>query len=245
MRFIQLIFVLLITTYGCDEKNTTDLNEFHPFQDDSYKGNNPFNYINYNTNSVFVFKDGGSDGASIVSILEIPNEKTNIDDSSVTFVRYYDFDIEMLNSQLTKRKFSERDRVRSQIRNYMTYIFALDCDKMPSLTHYKHFNKKEFEKVRSNTLRKNGQLKISYFIFDPVQMKTIWINPYDGYSTEEYKLLKWISRFMPKISYVEKYCFDKAMKKTLDLQDYFKMTHFIIPKEEVFAGMYKYPDSED
>lgn len=213
-----ILLTLLSTLLGCQREKNSRPN-FHFYYSDGYLRNNPFNYIAFKEDYIYIMRKGFS--AFNEAVIEVPINGDTIGNEIIKNIVYYYFDISTTNKEFGKR--SVEDSSKSiQVRNVIQYIFELNVSKTPDFEGLKEYNGSEFEKKKFNN-------NLSFLIFIPNEEKCYVINETKNWTKEEKRILNWIS-FLSDISFVEAMYYDMFTGNyNSDFHKYPELKNYVIP----------------
>lgn len=210
-----------------EEKKSYDI----PFYSDGYAANNPLKYIRMNDSSVYIMREAlGYWGPGII---EIPARMDEVNDQSFKNLVLYDFDIGTENDMYVKRIYKKKDYQRSEVRNFIGYVFKKTPKTISSFEGLPVFKWKEYEKLVQDSYNSKGYALYNYFILDNRIGKMYWINPYDGYSRKETEILKWIGGIVADISVKENCYYERLTRYKYCECDSLRDRDYIIPSSEI------------
>lgn len=231
---IHLMLMLALVSCTRDEKGKNNqfeqLQKKNPISAIGHKWNLCLNYLPFNSNSIFLIREDFLYGDYTVI------EFTNFTEGESRELRLYEFDLMTANKEYQRRSspvFSDR---KSKLRNIQTFIFDFPDTIIPRFKDIQLFDKKKYE-INSSSPNK----KFSYFLLDSKKNSLYWINPNDGISMSEKKILNWLKPFVSKISCQEKLYFEYVVNqrdkhsKILSKEEIIKQygDSFLIPSVEL------------
>jgi hypothetical protein len=210
-----LVIIGVVLLDGCMGNSKIDPIE-NPYIASYFRNNSPLNYVHLNSNSLFICTEGTS--LSYPSIIEVPYK--NIDKQKLKDVRYYNFDIDIENQEISKRANKKLSPYRCDYRNIRQFFIPMKIDTFPDLNGLSKFNRKNYTQMVDNNIKKGLRIKYTYFIFNSKSKEMLFINPYDGFDDSEKKILTWIRKIVLNLSPLDLRYYDLVNSNPKDMQYY-------------------------